>query len=136
MDCARDSPVRTKRFSSRLRCPRRPKVSTPTRRGPWYLKVTLGRDPLTGKREQITRKGFRTATEAAKVAAERLAPMANAEFVVLARRSVRSGAIERRMRVRTFRGAGAWHDTFRAHLRACVGCRRDRRRSAGCLSAA
>ena len=32
----------------------------------WYFKVTIGRDPLSGKREQITRRGFRTATEAAK----------------------------------------------------------------------
>lgn len=29
--------------------------------GGWYLKVTLGRDPLTGRREQITKRGFRTA---------------------------------------------------------------------------
>lgn len=27
-------------------------------RGRWYLKVTLGRDPLTGKRVQITQRGF------------------------------------------------------------------------------
>jgi len=33
-------------------------------RGGWYLKVNVGRDPLTGKREQITKRGFRTATEA------------------------------------------------------------------------
>ncbi len=40
--------------------------------GQWYFKVTLGRDPLTGRREQITRRGFRTATEAAKARRELL----------------------------------------------------------------
>jgi Arm DNA-binding domain len=30
-------------------------------RGAWYFKVTVGRDALTGRREQITRRGFRTA---------------------------------------------------------------------------
>lgn len=33
-------------------------------RGGWYFKVTLGSDPLTGKRVQITKRGFRTAAEA------------------------------------------------------------------------
>ena len=42
------------------------------KRGQWYFKVTLGRDPLTGRREQITRRGFRTATEAAKAHPELL----------------------------------------------------------------
>jgi integrase len=41
--------------------------------GRWYFKVTVGRDPLTDQREQITRRGFRTAAEAAK---ERLAVLA------------------------------------------------------------
>ena len=44
-------------------------------RGQWYFKVTLGRDPLTGKREQLTRRGFRTATEAAKARHEVLAKL-------------------------------------------------------------
>ena len=35
-------------------------------RNGWYFKVTLGRDPLTGRRLQVTRRGFRTATEAAR----------------------------------------------------------------------
>ncbi|MDQ6927677.1 MAG: site-specific integrase [Actinomycetota bacterium] len=35
-------------------------------RGGWYLKVTLGTDPLTGKRVQITKRGFRTAGEAGR----------------------------------------------------------------------
>ncbi len=41
-------------------------------RGQWYFKVTLGRDTLTGKRDQITRRGFRTAAEAAKARRELL----------------------------------------------------------------
>ncbi len=40
--------------------------------GQWYFKVTLGRDPLTGRREQITRRGFRTATDAARARRELL----------------------------------------------------------------
>lgn len=32
--------------------------------GRWYYKVTLGRDPLTGKRVQVTKRGFATATDA------------------------------------------------------------------------
>jgi hypothetical protein len=39
-------------------------------RGGWYVKVSLGRDPLTGRREQITRRGFRAATEAGKARRE------------------------------------------------------------------
>lgn len=35
-------------------------------RGKWYFKVTLGYDPLTRKRVQVTKRGFATATEAAK----------------------------------------------------------------------
>jgi integrase len=35
-------------------------------RGGWYFKVTLGRDPLTGKRVQITKRGFRTAAAAGR----------------------------------------------------------------------
>jgi integrase len=40
--------------------------------GGWYVKVSLGRDPLTGRREQITRRGFRTATEAGRARRELL----------------------------------------------------------------
>src|ERR1700674_2623921 len=39
-------------------------------RGGWYFKVTLGRDPLTGRRGQITRRGFRTASEAGRARRE------------------------------------------------------------------
>jgi integrase len=35
-------------------------------RSGWYFKVSLGRDPLTGRRTQVTRRGFRTAAEAAR----------------------------------------------------------------------
>ena len=34
--------------------------------GRWYFKVDIGNDPLTGKRSQLTRRGFRTAAEAAR----------------------------------------------------------------------
>jgi predicted DNA-binding transcriptional regulator AlpA len=33
-------------------------------KGRWYFKATVGRDPLTGKRLQVTKRGFRTAAEA------------------------------------------------------------------------
>jgi len=36
----------------------------------WYFKVTVGRDALTGRREQITRRGFRTASEAGRARRE------------------------------------------------------------------
>jgi len=39
-------------------------------RGGWYLKVTLGRGPLTGRRDQITRRGFRTTGEAGRARRE------------------------------------------------------------------
>ena len=35
-------------------------------KGGWYFKATLGTDPLTGKRVQITRRGFASAFEAQK----------------------------------------------------------------------
>ena len=38
----------------------------PDGRGGWYFKVTLGRDPLTGRRVQLTRRGFRTAAAAGR----------------------------------------------------------------------
>lgn len=46
--------------------PARPEGVYSDGRGGWYFKVTVGRDPLTGRRDQITRRGFRTASEAAK----------------------------------------------------------------------
>jgi integrase len=50
--------------------PARPEGVYADGRGQWYFKVNLGRDPLTGHREQITRRGFATATEAAKARRE------------------------------------------------------------------
>ncbi|HEX2118572.1 MAG TPA: Arm DNA-binding domain-containing protein, partial [Acidimicrobiales bacterium] len=38
----------------------------PDGRGGWYFKVTLGSDPLTAKRVQITKRGYRTAGEASR----------------------------------------------------------------------
>ena len=32
--------------------------------GGWYFKVTIGTDPITGKRSQITKRGFRSASDA------------------------------------------------------------------------
>ncbi len=43
------------------------------RQGGWYVKVTVGRDALTGRRTQITRRGFATAAEAAKARRDLLA---------------------------------------------------------------
>jgi len=53
--------------------PARPEGVYQDGRGGWYVKVSLGRDPLTGRREQLTRRGFRTATEAGKARRELLA---------------------------------------------------------------
>lgn len=44
-------------------------------RGRWYYKVTLGRDPLTGKRVQITQRGYRTAAEAGRARRDALAKL-------------------------------------------------------------
>ena len=46
--------------------PARPEGVYQDGRGGWYFKVTVGRDPLTGKRDQITKRGFRTAAEAGR----------------------------------------------------------------------
>lgn len=46
--------------------PVKPEGVYPDGRGGWYFKVSLGRDPLTGRRDQITRRGFRTAAEAGR----------------------------------------------------------------------
>lgn len=37
--------------------PARPEGGYSDKQGPWYFKVTVGRDPLTGRREQITGVG-------------------------------------------------------------------------------
>lgn len=53
--------------------PARPQGVYQDGRNGWYFKVTLGRDPLTGKRVQITQRGFRTAAEAGRARREVLA---------------------------------------------------------------
>ena len=62
--------MRTKAVLTEVQCQQDQKVSTPTRRGQWYFKVSLGKDALTGRREQITRRGYATASEAAKARRE------------------------------------------------------------------
>jgi integrase len=52
--------------------PARPEGVYADGKGGWYLKATLGRDPLTGKRSQVTRRGFRTAAEAGRARQELL----------------------------------------------------------------
>ena len=54
-------------------CLRRPKASHEDGRDRWFFKVTPGRDPLTGKRVQITQRGFRTAAEAGRARREVMA---------------------------------------------------------------
>jgi hypothetical protein len=50
--------------------PARPEGVYADSRGQWYFKVTLGKDALTGRWEQITRHGYPTASEAAKARRE------------------------------------------------------------------
>ena len=40
--------------------------------GTWYFKATLGHDPLTAKRIQLTKRGFTTATDASRARREAL----------------------------------------------------------------
>jgi integrase len=53
--------------------PKRPQGVYQDVRGGWYFKVTLGSDPLTGKRVQVTKRGYRTAAEAGRERRELLA---------------------------------------------------------------
>ena len=53
--------------------PTRPRGVYQDSRGKWYFKVTVGQDPLTGKRDQVTRRGFATMAEAARERREVLA---------------------------------------------------------------
>jgi integrase len=46
--------------------PARPPGVYQNAKGKWYFKVTIGQDPLTGRRNQITRRGFQTMAEAAR----------------------------------------------------------------------
>jgi integrase len=52
--------------------PARPEGVYADGKGGWYFKATLGRDPLTGKRSQVTRRGFRTAADAGRARQELL----------------------------------------------------------------
>lgn len=45
--------------------------------GSWYFKATVGRDPLTGTRIRVTKRGFATATEAARSRRELLEDVDN-----------------------------------------------------------
>ncbi|MGH9170318.1 MAG: tyrosine-type recombinase/integrase [Acidimicrobiales bacterium] len=53
--------------------PARPEGVYPDGRGGWYIKVTVGRDPLTGRRSQITKRGFATAAEGGRARRDLLA---------------------------------------------------------------
>lgn len=48
--------------------------------GKWYVKVTIGRDPLTGQRAQLTRRGFRTAADAGRARREMLDQLARRQL--------------------------------------------------------
>lgn len=50
--------------------PARPEGVYPDGRGGWYFKLTQGVDPLTGKRVQVTRRGFATAAAAGRARRE------------------------------------------------------------------
>ena len=52
--------------------PVRPEGVYPDGKGGWYFKATIGHDPLTGRRAQVTKRGFRTATEAGRARKELL----------------------------------------------------------------
>ena len=52
--------------------PVRPEGVYADRKGGWYFKATLGRDPLTGRRSQVTKRGVRTAREAGRARKELL----------------------------------------------------------------
>jgi len=59
----REPPENQTVLRERAPMPTRP-VGDPDGKGGWYLKVTVGSDHATGRREQLARRGFRTATEA------------------------------------------------------------------------
>ncbi|MBV8982562.1 MAG: site-specific integrase [Acidimicrobiia bacterium] len=57
--------------------PARPEGVYPDGRGRWYFKATAGRDPRTRKRVQVTRRGYRTASDAGKARREFLERVAS-----------------------------------------------------------
>ena len=60
--------------------PTRPPGAYQDAQGSWYFKVTVRRDPLSGRRDQITRRGFRTMAEAARERREVLAKIDQGQF--------------------------------------------------------
>lgn len=53
--------------------PTRPEGVYKDGKGGWYVKVSVGRDPLSGRRTQITRRGFSTAADAGRARRDLLA---------------------------------------------------------------
>ncbi|HTW98998.1 MAG TPA: tyrosine-type recombinase/integrase [Acidimicrobiales bacterium] len=53
--------------------PRRPEGVYLDQRGGWYVKITVGVDPLSGRRVQLTRRGFDSMAEAVRARRELLA---------------------------------------------------------------
>ncbi|MGQ7776842.1 Arm DNA-binding domain-containing protein [Bacillus sp. WC2507] len=53
------------------------------KRSTWYFSFDLGKDPFTGKRRQIKRRGFKTEKEAENVLIKVQAEMLNDEFLDL-----------------------------------------------------
>ena len=64
--------------------PARPQGVYQDKAGNWYFKATIGRDPLTGKRDQITRRGYRTMAEAARERREVMAKIDRGQLAVSA----------------------------------------------------
>lgn len=60
--------------------PTKPEGVYPDGKGGWYLKVNIGRDPISGRREQLTRRGFGTAAEAGKARRELLGKVDRGEL--------------------------------------------------------
>lgn len=50
--------------------PVRPEGVYPDGRGKWYIKATIGHDALTGKRIQVTKRGYRSAADAGRARRE------------------------------------------------------------------
>lgn len=64
--------------------PTKPEGVYPDGRGGWYLKVNIGRDPISGRREQLTRRGFATASAAGRARRELLGKVDRGELKPIA----------------------------------------------------
>jgi hypothetical protein len=64
--------------------PTKPEGVYPDGKGGWYLKVNIGRDPISRRREQLTRRGFATAAEAGKARRELLGKVDRGELKPIA----------------------------------------------------